>query len=208
MTRPRGRSRWAALALALAVGFVASAGFASPAPQHAATVKVRLIARDEPVRDVFLRLSDLTHLSITVADDVHGNVNLSLHDTTAAQALHAICSQLRLRCVNDGHTVLVSAQSSAVVPLTIVPAARAAKVLRGLFPRLSVAEAGSGTALVLAGADSDINAARTVVQGLDVRDATKPVTEAVAVRTQPAGAVAEPIGEIGLGARATLALAP
>ena len=202
MTRPRVRLRAAALALALAIGFVASAGLASPAP-HDAPVKVRLIARDEPVRDVFLRLSDLTHLSITVADDVHGTVNLSLHDATAAQALHAICSQLRLRCVSDGHTVLVSSQSSVVVPLAIVPAARAAKVLRGLFPRLSVTEAGSGNALVLSGADSDINSARTVVQGLDVRDATKPLTEAVVVHTQPAPAVAEQLRKLYPGAKIT-----
>ncbi len=195
--------RIAALTLALAVGFVASGGLASPAPSQAAPVKVRLVARDEPVRDVFLRLSDLAHLSITVADDVHGNVNLSLHDATPAQALHAICSQLRLRCVSDGHTVLVSAQSSAVVPLAIVPAARAAKVLRGLFPRLSVAEAGSGNALVLAGSDADINAARGVVQGLDVRDATKPVIEALTIRTQPAAAVAEQLRKLYPGARIT-----
>jgi type II secretory pathway component GspD/PulD (secretin) len=203
LTRPRGRSRFAAIALALAVGFVASGGLASPAPPHAAAVKVRLVARDEPVRDVFLRLSDLAHISITVADDVHGTVNLSLHDATPGQAVHAICSQLRLRCVSDGHTILVSSQSSAVVPLTIVSAARTAKILRGLFPRLSVAEADSGNALVLSGADSDINAARTVVQGLDVRDATKPVTEAVAVRTQPAAAVAEQLRKLYPGAKIT-----
>jgi type II secretory pathway component GspD/PulD (secretin) len=195
--------RIAALTLALAVGFVASGGLASPAPSHDAPVKVRLVARDEPVRDVFLRLSDLAHMSITLADDVHGTVNLSLHDATPAQALRAICSQLRLRCVSDGHTVLVSAQSSAVVPLAIVPAARAAKVLRGLFPRLSVAEAGSGNALVLTGADADINAARTVVQGLDVRDATKPITEAVVVRTQPASGVAEQLRKLYPGAKIT-----
>jgi type II secretory pathway component GspD/PulD (secretin) len=155
------------------------------------------------VRDVFLRLSDLAHLSITVADDVHGNVNLSLHDATPSQALHAICWQLRLRCVSDGHTVQVSAQDSAVVPLTIVPAARVVKVLRGLFPRLSVAEAGSGNALVLHGSDADINAARSVVQGLDVRDATKPVIEALTVHTEPAATVAAQLRKLYPSARIT-----
>jgi type II secretory pathway component GspD/PulD (secretin) len=195
--------RLAALALALTIGLAATGGLAAPARSQPAPVKVRLVARDESVRDVFLRLSDLAHLSITVADDVHGNVNLSLHDATPAQALHAICSQLRLRCVSDGHTVLVSTQSSAVVPLAIVPAARAVKVLRGLFPRLSVTEAGAGNALVLVGADSDIAAARTIVQGLDVRDATKPVTEALTVRTQPATAVAEQLRKLYPSAKIT-----
>ena len=160
------------------------------APSRAVPARIRLVARDEPVRDVFLRLGDLAHLNVTVADDVRGNVTLSLHDATPSQAVHAICSQLRLRCASDGHTVLVSSQSAAIVPLSIVGAGRAARVLRGLFPHLSVGEAGAGNALVLAGSDADVNAARVVAQGLDVRDPTKPVTEAVSVRTQPAGGVA------------------
>jgi len=203
LSRPRGGLRAAAFALALAAGLVASAGLASPAPSNHAPRTIQLVARDEPVRDVFLRLSDLAHLSITVSDDVHGNVNLSLHDATPAQALHAICSQLRLRCASDGHTVLVSTQSSAVVSLAIVPASRAAKVLRGLFPHLSITEPGSGNALVLAGSDTDINAARAVVQSLDVRDASKPVIEAVTVHTQPAAAVAEQLRKLYPAARIT-----
>ena len=200
MTRPKARWYAASLALALAIGCAVSGGRAQPATQHA-TVRVRLVAHDEPVRDVFLRLSDLAHLSITVAEDVHGTVELSLHDATPAQALHAICSQLRLHCVSDGHTVIVSTQGAAVVPLTIVPAARAAKVLHLLFPRLTVSDAGAGNALILAGSESDIASARTVVQGLDVRDATKPVTEALTVRTQPAGAVAAQLRKIYPGAK-------
>ncbi len=203
MSRSRDRLRVAAFGLALAAGFVALAGLASPAPSHDAPKKIRLVARDEPVRDVFLRLSAIAHLNVTVADDVHGNVNLSLQDATPAQAVHAICSQLRLRCANDGHTVLVSSQSSAVVTLSIVPAARVARVLRGLFPHLSVAEEGSSNALVLAGSDADIGAARGVAQSLDVRDATKPVIEAVTIRTQPAAAVAEQLRKLYPAARIT-----
>ena len=200
MTRPHARWCAALLAFVLAIGCVASVGLAQPAAQHPA-IRLRLVAHEEPVRDVFMRLSDLAHLSITIAEDVHGTVDLSLHDATPGQALHAICSQLRLHCVSDGHTVLVSTQSAAVVPLSIVPAARAAKVLRGLFPRLTVAEAGSGNALILAGAESDIAGARSVVQGLDVRDPTKPVTETLTIRSQPAGALAEQLRKIYPGAR-------
>src|ERR1700744_2372034 len=120
----------AALTLVFALACIVSNGLAQPS----APARIRLVAHGEPVRDVFLRLSDLGHLSITVAEEVHGNVDLSLHDVTPVQALHAICLHLRLHCASDGHTVLVSTQSTAVVPLSIASAARAAKVVHGLFP--------------------------------------------------------------------------
>ncbi len=186
---PRG-ARAAGAALALAVALVGSAGLAAQAPAHAPPVRVHLVARDEPVRDVFLRLGEQAHLNVSLADDVRGNVSLTVSDATPDEALHAVCAQLRLRCVREGRTVVVSARSSAVVPLAVVPAGRAARVLRGLFPRLSVSEGGTGNTLVLAGADADIQAARAVVQGLDVRDPRAPTTEAVSLRSQPAAAVA------------------
>jgi type II secretory pathway component GspD/PulD (secretin) len=171
--------------LVLASALAASQGTAAPAPST-----IRLVARDEPVRDVFLRLGAMAHLNITIGDDVHGNVNLSLSDATPDEALHAVCSQLRLRCTRNGRTVLVSMQNTAVLSLTLVPAARAGRVVRGLFPHLTVTEGGSGNTLIVSGSDADIAAARGVVQGLDVRDPRKPTTEALTLRAQPAAVVA------------------
>jgi type II secretory pathway component GspD/PulD (secretin) len=88
--------------------------------------------------------------------------------------------------------------------MTMVPAARAAKVLRQLFPRLSVGEGGSNNTLVLVGSDSDIAAARTVVQGLDVRDPTKPATEAVILRTQSASVIADQLRTLYPSAKFTV----
>ena len=189
--------------LLFAFAFVASGIGAQSLAQKSPT-RIQLVARDQPVRDVLLRLGDQAHLRITVADDVHGTVNLSLHDVTPDEALRAVCSQLRLRCVSQGRTVMVTAQSSAVVSMTMVPAARAAKVLRQLFPRLSVGEGGSNNTLVLVGSDSDIAAARTVVQGLDVRDPTKPATEAVILRTQSASVVADQLRTLYPSAKFTV----
>jgi type II secretory pathway component GspD/PulD (secretin) len=176
--------------LLVAFAFVAS-GLGARSVATAAPARIQFVARNQPVRDVLLRLGDQAHLRITIAEDVRGMVNLSLHDVTPDEALHAVCAQLRLRCVTQGRTVMVTAQSSAVVSMMMIPAARAARVLRQLFPRLSVDEGGSGNALVLAGSDSDIAAARTVVQGLDVRDPTKPATEAVVLHSQSASTVAD-----------------
>jgi type II secretory pathway component GspD/PulD (secretin) len=185
------RTRLLGVALAAAVAFSAAGGFAiQGGPALAAPALVRLVARDEPIRDVLVRLGELSHLNISVADDVRGNVTVSLHDLTPDDALHAVCVQARLRCVRDGRTVVVSGQTSAVIPLTVVPAARASHVVHSLFPRLGVSE-GAGNTLVVTGPDADIQAARTVVQALDVRDPTKPMTEALSLRTQPAALVAD-----------------
>ncbi len=51
---PGRRLRAAAAGLALAIGFMASGGLAAQ-PQKSAPGKIHLVARDQPVRDVFLR---------------------------------------------------------------------------------------------------------------------------------------------------------
>jgi len=98
----------------------------------------------------------------------------------------------------------VSTESSAVVPLAIVPAARAAQVVRSLYPRLSVRPDVQSNAIVLAGSATDIAGARTIIQGLDVRDASKPTTEAITVRTQTASVVADRLRALYPGAKITV----
>ena len=153
--------------------------------------RIQLAAHDESVRDVLLRLGDLAHLNVTMADDVRGNVNLSLHDATPGEAVHAVCAQLQLRCARDGRTLMVFMQSSLVVPLAVIPSRRAVQVVRNIFPRLTVREDNGANALVLIGPPSDIQNARAVIQGLDVRDATKPATEGITLRAQQAQVVAQ-----------------
>jgi len=190
--------------VALAATLDVSGVFAAPAPPAASAKRIQLTAHDEPVRDVLLRLGELAHLNVTIADDVRGNVNLSLHDATAEEAVHAVCVQLALRCVRDGRTIAVYAQSSVVVPLSIMRAGRAADMVRRLFPRLGVRVDAPANALVLAGTQADIQAARSVIGGLDVRDATKPTTEAIALRTQPAQTVADRLRPLYPAAKITV----
>lgn len=192
---------WARRVLLCGFGLVCGLAFFSTAV-GAPPARIKLAAHNESVRDVLLRLSNLAHMNITVADDVHGQVNLALNNATPNEALDAICTQLRLRCVNQNGTVLVSVRNAAVVPLSLVSASRAAKVVRQLFPRLGVQE-GAGNTLVLFGSDADIQSARAVVQGLDVRDPTKPATEAVTLHTLPASIVAEQLRALYPSARIT-----
>ncbi len=165
---------------------------------------ITLDAHDQPVREVLLRVGDLARLNVSIADDVRGNVNLTLHDATADDAFHAICGQLRLRCLREGRTLIVRSASAAVVPLAIVSAQRAASVLRALYPRLAVRADTAANAVVLDGSDSDLQAAKAVLQGLDVRDATKPTTDAVSLHTQNATVVAEKLRTVFPRARVTV----
>jgi type II secretory pathway component GspD/PulD (secretin) len=194
--------RVTAAVLTLAVVFASTGIAAAPAPN--AAKRIRLVAHDESVRDVLLRLGDLTRLNVTVADDVKGNVNVSLHDATPDEAVHAVCSQLRLRCVREGRSLSVYTDSSVVVPLTIVPAARAAHVVHGLYPRLAVTTDPSSNAVVLAGSATDIAAARTVLTSLDVRDMSKPTTEAITLKSQSASVVADRLRPLYANAKITV----
>jgi type II secretory pathway component GspD/PulD (secretin) len=202
----------AIVSVLVAASFVASGVLTSPAVPAApagerapgGAKRIQLVAHDESVRDVLLRLGDLGHLSITISDDVNAKVNLTLHDVTPVEALHAVCVQARLRCVRDGRTVSVSAESSVVVPLAIVPAARAGSVVRSMYPRLSVRVDAGSNSLVLAGTATDITGARTILQGLDVRDASKPTTEAVTLRSQSAAAVADRLRALYPSAKITV----
>ncbi len=194
------RAGAAVAALAVAAACLSSGVGAAPSVPK----RIQLVAHDEPVRDVLLRLGEMARLNVAIADDVRGNVNVSLHDATPDEAVRAVCSQLRLRCVHDGRTLAVSVESNAVVPLTIVPAARAAQIVRSLYPRLSVRPDAASNALILAGSAADIAGARAILSGLDVRDASKPTTEAITLRTQPAAAVADRLRALYPAAKITL----
>ncbi len=98
----------------------------------------------------------------------------------------------------------MSVESSAVVPLSIVPAARAAAVVRTLYPHLSVSPNAQSNSVVLAGSAADIAGARGIIQGLDVRDASKPSTEALVLRTQSASVVADRLRALYPSAKITV----
>jgi type II secretory pathway component GspD/PulD (secretin) len=198
------RLRVVAAALIATASLLASGIFATAAPAPAGGRHIDLTAHDQPVREVLLRIGDLAHLNITISEDVQGNVNVSLHDATADEAVHAVCAQLRLRCVRDGRTVVVTTEASAVVPISIVSATRAAQVLRSIYPRLGVKVDAASNAVVVSGSSAEIQSARTMLQALDVRDPTKPTTEAITLRTQSASVVAERLRALYPSAKITI----
>lgn len=87
-------SKWGTLLLGLSL----LAG-----PIQAADVQ----ARDSSVREVLTGLARLTGDNIIIADDVHGNVTLTLHDVTPQEALQLVAEAADVTLVKNGRTWLV-----------------------------------------------------------------------------------------------------
>jgi type II secretory pathway component GspD/PulD (secretin) len=164
-------------------------------------MRTTMRAQNEPVRAVLMRLAHDTGANITVADGVSGYVTVELHDVTLPQALHAILEPLgatyRLQQGIYAVEALPGGSRSAggagpdVVSLSVVTAKRAAAMLRPLFPQASIHEDARANALVVIATQADVQAIRAVLQGIDVRDPTAPITEALALRSARAALLAD-----------------
>jgi type II secretory pathway component GspD/PulD (secretin) len=192
------RGRCAILCLGLALTPAIAIAPASSA-EHAQS-RVTLRAQNEPVRAVLLRLAHQTGANISVGEGVSGYVTLELHGVTLVQALRAILEPLgagyRLRDgVYDIEAVNGATRGSAggpvVIPLSLVTAKRAAAMVRPLFPQASLREDERANALIVVAAPADVQAIRSVVQGIDVRDPSVAATEALPLRVARGAALAD-----------------
>lgn len=76
---------------------------------------------------------------------------------------------------------------AAVLPLAIVPAARAARMLRSVFRGVSISVDEHANALLVVGTPEQIDQMRAILTGIDVRDPTAPKTEVISVHAIKAG---------------------
>jgi type II secretory pathway component GspD/PulD (secretin) len=67
----------------------------------------------------------------------------------------------------------------AVLALQVIGASRAATVLRALYPRARIRVDSAANALVVIAAPDDVAGMRTVLQGIDVRNPARPVSDAL-----------------------------
>jgi len=80
---------------------------------------------------------------------------------------------------------------AAVLPLQLIPASRAAQVLHSLFPHDSVHVDAQANAVLVVAPQSDVDAMRTVVQGIDIRNPTRPTVQVVQLKVlKPADIIA------------------
>ena len=89
----------------------------------------------------------------------------------------------------------------AVLQVQVIGAARAAEVLRGLFPRARVAVDRGANALVVVAPPDDLPAMRAVLQGIDVRSPLRATSEAIQLRSADPGTVAARIRRLYRSAR-------
>lgn len=80
---------------------------------------------------------------------------------------------------------------ASVIQVTIVSAQRAADVVRDLFPNVRVRVDAHANAIVVMGPPDDVQAARTVVSGIDVKNPSQPSVQVIQLRVlKPADVVA------------------
>ena len=72
---------------------------------------------------------------------------------------------------------------AAVIQVTIIPASRAANVVHELFPHVNVRVDSHANAVVIYGPPDDVQSARSVITGIDVKNPETPAIDVIAVRT-------------------------
>ncbi|MEA2688171.1 MAG: ral secretion pathway protein [Candidatus Eremiobacteraeota bacterium] len=184
-----------------AIGALPLSAVAQPsAPQAQSRVSLR--AQNEPVRAVLMRLAHKSGANIVVGEGVTGYVTLEMHGVTLAQALRAILEPLgatyRLRdgiyevdIATGGAPRAAGGTAPVVIPLAVVTAKRAAAIVRPLFPQASIREDARANALIVLAPPADVQSMKTVLQGIDVRDPSTAVTEALPLRVIRAGSIAD-----------------
>jgi type II secretory pathway component GspD/PulD (secretin) len=194
------RKRPASLTCAVAIAAATLGALATAEPASNNNARVSLRVHNEPVQAVLLRLARESGASITVGQGVTGYVTVSLHGVTLPQALAAILTPLgdtfRVRggvydveAGTAGTLPTAAGMTPSVLPVTVVPVQRAAAQIRALFPQASVREDARSNALLVVAPPGDVQAMRTVLQGIDVRNPTTPITEALGTRTVRADAI-------------------
>lgn len=183
-------------ALILCLVFCAATVLAarSAPSEERATRRVSIEAKNEPLQNVLLRLAREARTSISVAPNVQGYVNVALHNVTVPEALDAILTPLGEAYRKRGEFYIVEPArkvsrtamqglegtnpiSQAVLPLTVIPSARAARQLQTLFPQATIRTDSSANAIVVTARSSDLQEIRSVLQGLDTQDPTRVTTE-------------------------------
>jgi type II secretory pathway component GspD/PulD (secretin) len=149
------------------------------------------ISRGQPIREVLLRLAARAGLSATVANDVTGTIDATLRGVRAEDGIRAVCAQSQLVCTFEGRRLNVAVATSAVVPMSVASAGQAANIVHAAFPHLTVRTQASANALLLTGTAADVQSARTVIQGLDVRDPMRPRSELLTVHALAPEALAK-----------------
>lgn len=167
------------------------------------------------LRDVLLDLGHRFNISIVIEQGVQGRVSASLRNATLDSALLAILAPLGFSFQQEGDIVVVGVASThvaptvsptpglqpAVITLANIRVDTAEAVLRRLYPHSRIMIDRQARAIIVMDTPDVVQSMRQVVQGIDVQDTTKPVSEAVQVRIADPRLVATRVQTLYPGAR-------
>jgi type II secretory pathway component GspD/PulD (secretin) len=192
------------VAIVLTVFMMANALLISITPASSAaqitigTSGISIEADNESLRQVLIQLGNRIGANIVIAGEVHGLVTVTLHNVTLDEALAALTGQLgytyrrsnRVIYIGPPAPSRVAAQPSptpgmtpVVLPVTVISADKAAAVLERLYPHAQISVDHAANAIIAIAKPEDVQAMRTVVQGLDVQNPMRPTTEVVQLHT-------------------------
>lgn len=199
----------ATLAVLMTAGVAAlpAAPASSAATINTSGGKISLIAENEPLRDVLLALGKQLGISVVVGSEVQGRVSVSLHDVTLNEALAALTSELGYTFQHSNGVVYVGSlpkpksaatppsatpgTGPAVLSVTVISPDRAAAVLERLYPHAQISVDHAANAVIVVAKPDEIQAMRSVLQGLDVQNPTRPTTEVIQLHTTDPKIVAQ-----------------
>jgi len=154
-------------------------------------------ADNEPLRQVLIQLGNRIGANIVIAGEVHGVVTVTLHNVTLDEALAALTGQLGYTYHRSNRVIYVGApqpravaQASAtpgivpaVLPVTVISVNLAAAILQRLYPHAQISVNHEANAVIVVAKADDVAAMRTVQQGIDVQNPTRPTTEVIQLHT-------------------------
>lgn len=94
---------------------------------------------------------------------------------------------------------------AAVLQVQVIPVERAAQMVRTLYPNAHIRVDSHANALVVVAPQTDIDAMRTIVQGIDVKNPTQPAIDIITLKTLKPGALAARLHPLFPNARINVA---
>lgn len=202
-----GRFRLAATIAAVILSMVSSwVAVGAKTPPRVRLITV--VYRDVSVRAAILDVGSRFGVNIAIAQSVSGLVSASLHDATLDEALVAILAPEGYHYERQGEAIIVFAQQSKpvvasitsppnappiVIAVTHIDVDQAAAIAARLFPKARVSADRSTGTLIVTGSADDIQAVRSLVEGIDVLNPSARSTEAVQLHAADPHAVAAAI---------------
>ncbi|MEO7038448.1 MAG: secretin N-terminal domain-containing protein, partial [Candidatus Elarobacter sp.] len=125
--------------------------------------------------------------------------------TVLSLCLGVPCAAVPAASAPNPHVQRRPADAPQVLPVTNIPAGRAAGLLRRLFPGARIVDDAKTNTLVVIAAPDTVGAIRAVLAGIDVKNPLAPVTEAIPLQRSDPVALAARLRTVYRGARIEVA---